>query len=112
MSVPHLEFGKIMPSIRQFEALRALASHRHFGRAAQALGVTQPALTRSLQKLEHGLGAPLFDRQGMAPTAFGEAALRFADPAAGGKKQPTNSYRYKSPDFTWQNQKSMIWCSS
>jgi DNA-binding transcriptional LysR family regulator len=41
-----------MPSVRQFEIFHALAKHRHFGRAARALGVTQPALTRSLQKLE------------------------------------------------------------
>jgi DNA-binding transcriptional LysR family regulator len=75
---------KAMPSIRQFEAFRALVRHRHFGRAAQALGVTQPALTRALQKLERGLGAPLFDRHGMTPTAFGKAALRFAEPAVGG----------------------------
>ena len=73
-----------MPSLRQFEIFRELARRRHFGRAAQALGVTQPALTRSLQSLERRLGVSLFDRQEMAPTVFGEAALRFADPAVGG----------------------------
>ena len=73
-----------MPSVRQFEAFRALLKHKHFGRAAQALGVTQPALTRSLQQLERGLGASLFDRQEMSPTVFGEAVMRFADPAVGG----------------------------
>ena len=73
-----------MPSLRQFEIFRELATRRHFGRAAQALGVTQPALTRSLQNLERGLGVSLFDRKAMAPTLFGEAALRFADPAFGG----------------------------
>jgi DNA-binding transcriptional LysR family regulator len=73
-----------MPSIRQFETFRALAKHRHFGRAAQALGVTQPALTRSVQSLERRLGVSLFDRPDMSPTAFGEAVLRFADPAVGG----------------------------
>lgn len=73
-----------MPSIRQFGVLRVLSEHRHFGRAAQALGVTQPALTRSLQKLEAMLGVPLFDRQAMAPSVFGEAALRFAETALGG----------------------------
>jgi DNA-binding transcriptional LysR family regulator len=73
-----------MPSVRQFEIFHALAQHRHFGRAAQALGVTQPALTRSLQKLERTLGAALFDRQDMSLTVFGEAVLRFAQPAVGG----------------------------
>ena len=73
-----------MPSIRQLEAFRAVAKHRHFGRAAQELGVTQPALTRSLQKLERRLGVPLYDRHEMSPTVFGEATLRFAEPAVDG----------------------------
>jgi DNA-binding transcriptional LysR family regulator len=73
-----------MPSIRQLEAFRALAKHRHFGRAAQALGLTQPALTRSLQNLERRLGVPLYDRQAMSPTVFGEATLLFAGPTVDG----------------------------
>jgi len=44
-----------MHSVRQFEMIRALARHRHFGRAAAELGVSQPALTRSLQHLEDDL---------------------------------------------------------
>jgi DNA-binding transcriptional LysR family regulator len=72
-----------MPSIRQLEAFCALAKHKHFGRAAQALGVTQPALTRTLQKLEGRLGVNLFDRQEMVPSVFGEVVLRFAEPIVG-----------------------------
>jgi DNA-binding transcriptional LysR family regulator len=64
-----------MHSIRQFELVKALATYRHFGRAAAALGVSQPALTRSLKHLEEGLGVPLFDRQGVTPTVFGELML-------------------------------------
>lgn len=64
-----------MHSIRQFELVKALATYRHFGRAAAALGVSQPALTRSLKHLEESLGVPLFDRQGVTPTVFGELML-------------------------------------
>jgi DNA-binding transcriptional LysR family regulator len=64
-----------MHSIRQFELVKALATCRHFGRAAAALGVSQPALTRSLKHLEGRLGVPLFDRQGVTPTVFGELVL-------------------------------------
>jgi DNA-binding transcriptional LysR family regulator len=64
-----------MHSIRQFELVKALATYRHFGRAASALGVSQPALTRSLKHLEESLGVPLFDRQGVTPTVFGELML-------------------------------------
>jgi DNA-binding transcriptional LysR family regulator len=37
--------------------------------------VSQPALTRSLKHLEERLGVPLFDRQGVTPTVFGELVL-------------------------------------
>src|SRR5277367_340721 len=64
-----------MHSVRQFELVRALATYRHFGRAAVALGVSQLALTRCLKHLEERLGVPLFDRQGVTPTGFGELVL-------------------------------------
>jgi DNA-binding transcriptional LysR family regulator len=69
-------------SIRQIEVIKALAKHHHFGLAAKALGVSQPALTRSLKQLEADLGVSLFDRQGVAPTAFGEIVLRHGERAA------------------------------
>ena len=68
-----------MHSVRQFELVKALATYRHFGRAAVALGVSQPALTRSLKHLEDSLGVPLFDRQGVAPTVFGELMLNHGE---------------------------------
>jgi DNA-binding transcriptional LysR family regulator len=64
-----------MHSIRQFELVKALPTYRHFGRVAAALGVSQPALTRSLKHLEVRLGVPLFDRQGVMPTVFGQLVL-------------------------------------
>jgi DNA-binding transcriptional LysR family regulator len=73
-----------MHSVRQFELVRALASYRHFGRAAAALGVSQPALTRSLKHLEDVLGVPLFDRQGVTPTVYGELMLNHGEPVIQG----------------------------
>jgi DNA-binding transcriptional LysR family regulator len=73
-----------MHSVRQFELVKALATYRHFGRAATALGVSQPALTRSLKHLEDLLGVPLFDRQGVAPTVFGELVLNHGGPVIKG----------------------------
>ncbi len=70
-----------MHSVRQIEVVRALAKHRHFGLAAKALGVTQPALTRSLKQIEDQLGVKLFDRQGVTPTLFGGIVLEHGERA-------------------------------
>ena len=55
----------------------ALAEHGNFRRAARALGVSQPALTRGIQALEATLGVQLFDRQSnsVTLTRFGELAI-------------------------------------
>lgn len=45
--------------LRYFEAL---ARHRHFGRAAEALSISQPALSLQMKELEEILGAPLVER--------------------------------------------------
>src|SRR5262245_34114324 len=67
------------------EHLLALDEHRHFGRAAKALGVTQPALSKSVQRLEKVLGARLLDRsrKGVTPTAIGAQVIERARPLIG-----------------------------
>ena len=54
-----------------------VAEHRHFGRAATALRVAQPSLSRQIRRLEQQLGARLLDRtpQGTRLTDAGEAFL-------------------------------------
>jgi DNA-binding transcriptional LysR family regulator len=71
-------------STRHLALVHALAEHRNFGRAAVALRVSQPALTRSLKHLEDTLGVPLFDRAGVTPTIFGEIVLRHGRPVLAG----------------------------
>ncbi|OBH05941.1 LysR family transcriptional regulator [Mycobacterium sp. E1747] len=55
----------------------AVAEHRHFGRAATALRVAQPSLSRQIRRLEQQLGARLLDRtpQGTRLTEAGEVFL-------------------------------------
>ena len=61
-----------MRSSRHLALVAALAAHGHFGRAARALGLSQPALTKALKSLEDRLGVTLFDRgPPVAPTAIG-----------------------------------------
>jgi len=64
----------------EFRHLRhalALARFRNFARAAEALQLTQPSLTRSIATLEAALGVRLFDRdkKGIEATAFGRLLL-------------------------------------
>ncbi len=49
---------------QQLEYFQTLAHIQHVTRAAESLCITQPALSRSMARLEEELGVPLFDRKG------------------------------------------------
>jgi LysR family hydrogen peroxide-inducible transcriptional activator len=49
-------------SLRDLEYVEAVAELHHFGRAAERCGVSQPALSEQIRKLEAHLGAPFFER--------------------------------------------------
>ena len=68
-------------SLRQLRYLQALAQTRHFGRAAQACHVTQPALSVQVRQLEDRLGVALFERLPgrVTLTHAGEEVLRRAE---------------------------------
>ena len=51
--------GLTLKQLRYFEAL---ARHSHFGRAADACAISQPALSMQIKDLEEMLGAALFER--------------------------------------------------
>lgn len=60
-------------SLKQMRYAMAVADNGHFGRAAQACAVSQPALSQQIQTLEGLCGTPLFDRlkTGIRLTPFG-----------------------------------------
>jgi len=65
---------------RQLRAFLAIVDAGSLGMAADALHVTQPALSRMVRRLESQLGVPLFERRstGMELTNYGEALLPHA----------------------------------
>jgi LysR family hydrogen peroxide-inducible transcriptional activator len=52
-----------MITLRQLRYLSALQTHRHFGRAAEACAVTQPALSMQIREVERELGVELVERR-------------------------------------------------
>jgi LysR family hydrogen peroxide-inducible transcriptional activator len=52
-----------MVTLKQLRYLVLLSQHRHFGRAARAAAVTQPALSMQIQELERTLGVTLIERR-------------------------------------------------
>jgi LysR family hydrogen peroxide-inducible transcriptional activator len=52
-----------MVTLRQLRYFEALARHKHFGRAAEDCGISQPALSMQIRELEQSLGGPLVERR-------------------------------------------------
>lgn len=61
-------------TLRQLRYFEGLARHGHFGRAAEACAISQPALSMQIKELEQSLGTPLFERSArkVRLTSFGE----------------------------------------
>ncbi|POX52023.1 LysR family transcriptional regulator [Streptomyces sp. Ru71] len=67
----------------QLRYFQAVARYEHISRAAEELHVAQPALSRTIARLEADLGTPLFDRQGrrIRLNQYGAMFLRHVDRA-------------------------------
>ena len=61
-------------TLKQLRYFEALARHLHFGRAAEASAISQPALSTRIKELEQSLGTTLFERgpRHVSLTTFGE----------------------------------------
>lgn len=70
-------------NLSELRYIVALASERHFGRAAEVCHVTQPTLSVAVKKLEAELGVPLFERtsQDVRITSLGAKVIEQAQRA-------------------------------
>jgi len=68
-------------TLRQLRYFLALKQHRHFGRAAAASAISQPALSVQIRDLEEAIGLPLVERtpRDVRLTSFGETFAQRAD---------------------------------
>ncbi|MBX3643579.1 MAG: LysR family transcriptional regulator [Rubrivivax sp.] len=70
-----------MDTLQLYRQALVLARHGNYARAAEALGIAQPNLTRAIASLERSLGVRLFDRgrSGAVTTAFGRVFVERAE---------------------------------
>jgi LysR family hydrogen peroxide-inducible transcriptional activator len=68
----------IQITLRQLRYFDALARHGHFGRAAEACAISQPALSMQIKEMEQALGGVLLERSArqVSLTHFGEELTR------------------------------------
>lgn len=69
---------------RQLVLLLAIQSHHSLRKAAEHLGMSQPAATKMLRDMEDLIGLKLFERgrRGLQATAYGEVMTRYAQGVA------------------------------
>src|SRR6201986_815874 len=87
-----------MITLRQLRYLSALAQHRHFGRAAEACAVTQPALSMQIRDLEIELDVELVERRAgmVALTEIGLGGARRGERGLGAPRDLVDFARHRS----------------
>ncbi|MEL6340896.1 MAG: LysR family transcriptional regulator [Myxococcota bacterium] len=88
--------------IRELRAFMAVATELNFNRAAERLNMSQPPLTRLIQRLEHSLGVLLFERttRRVRLTAAGERLVQEAVPFLAQADLVARTVRHEVADRT------------
>jgi LysR family hydrogen peroxide-inducible transcriptional activator len=90
-----------MITLRQLRYLQALARHRHFGRAAEACAVTQPALSMQIRELEKVLDVELVERRpgDAALTEIGVEVARRGEQVLAAARDLVDFARHRAEQF-------------
>jgi LysR family transcriptional regulator, hydrogen peroxide-inducible genes activator len=91
-----------MITLRQLRYLEALAHHKHFGRAAEACAVTQPALSMQIRDLEQELEVELVERRAgtVALTEVGLEVARRGERVLAGTRDLVDFARHRGRILT------------
>jgi LysR family hydrogen peroxide-inducible transcriptional activator len=91
-----------MISLRQLRYFCALAEHRHFGRAAEACSVSQPALSMQIKELEQELGVDLVERRPseIILTDVGSEVVRRAEQVLAATRDLADFARHRQQPLT------------
>ncbi|SFU20884.1 pca operon transcription factor PcaQ [Sedimentitalea nanhaiensis] len=86
--------------IRHLEAFVAIAREKQLKRAAEKLGLTQPAISKTLKDLEQILEVTLMERgrAGILLSAKGEVFLQFAEQSIAALNTGVNTISARGPD--------------
>jgi DNA-binding transcriptional LysR family regulator len=81
--------------LRQLRNMLAVMDKGTIGKAAESLNISQPALTKSIRRLEEQLGVELFVREarGMRPTIYADSLKAYAQSACTGMTQATSTIK-------------------
>jgi DNA-binding transcriptional LysR family regulator len=74
----HIDQARRRIKLRDLQILLVVALRGSMAKAAAELAISQPAVSRAIADLEHGLGLRLLDRSrnGIEPTPYGHALVR------------------------------------
>jgi len=99
-----------MITLKQLRYLSALSHHGHFGKAAKACAVTQPALSMQIQELEAELGVPLVERRPgeVTLTDIGEEVVSRAERVLAGTRDLADFARHRGRLLTGALQLGVI----
>ena len=99
-----------MITLKQLRYLSSLSHHRHFGKAAKACAVTQPALSMQIQELEAELGVPLVERRPgeVTLTDIGEDVVHRAERVLAGTRDLADFARHRGRLLTGRLQLGVI----
>lgn len=80
--------------LKEARYIMAIAQHKSIGKAADALYISQPSLSKYLKNMEKQLGSPLFYRQNnlYLPTYLGERYLYYAEQIVNYGEQWNNEF--------------------